>query len=81
MATLPQIPAYSANEVRPGDEPKETVINLMDGPSTLPGADHIREGIVIRPMLEAVSELTGTRKIAKSISEHYLLRRGGTELR
>jgi hypothetical protein len=53
----------------------------MDGPSTLPGADHIREGIVIRPMLEAVSELTGTRKIAKSISEHYLLRRGGTELR
>ena len=30
---------------------------------------------------EAISDLTGTRKIAKSISESYLLRRGGTELR
>ena len=64
-----------------GPYSKETVINLTDGPSTLPGADHIREGIVIRPVLEAISELTGTRKIAKSISESYLLRRGGTELR
>ena len=64
-----------------GPYSKETVISLTDGPSTLPGADHIREGIVIRPVLEAISELTGTRKIAKSISETYLLRRGGTELR
>ena len=64
-----------------GPYSKETVVSLTDGPSTLPGADHIREGIVIRPMIEAVSELTGTRKIAKSISERYLLRRGGTELR
>ena len=64
-----------------GPYSKETVISLTDGPSTLPGADHIREGVVIRPALEAISELTGTRKIAKSISETYLLRRGGTELR
>ncbi len=64
-----------------GPYSKEIVRRLTEGRSTLPGAEHIREGVVIRPVPEAVSSLTGTRKIAKSISESYLLRRGGTELR
>ena len=64
-----------------GPYSKEIVLGLTEGPSTLPGAGHTREGVVIRAMPEAVSDLTGTRKMAKSISESYLLRRGGTELR
>ena len=64
-----------------GPYSKKTVLSLTEGYSTLPGANHTREGVVIRAVPEAISDLTGTRKIAKSISESYLLRRGGTELR
>lgn len=39
---------------------------------------NIREGLVIRPVQEGVSEVTGGRKIAKLISEQYLLRKGDT---
>ncbi len=64
-----------------GPYSRETVLALTEGQTTLPGADHLREGVVIRAVPEAISSLTGTRKIAKSISEGYLLRRDGTELR
>lgn len=39
---------------------------------------NIREGLVIRPIQEGISEITGSRKIAKLISEQYLLRKGDT---
>ena len=64
-----------------GPYSRDMVNELTAGPSAVETADHFREGIVIRAVPEAMSELTGGRKIAKSISEEYLLRRGGTELR
>lgn len=39
---------------------------------------HIREGVVMRPVVEGRHPLIG-RKILKSVSEDYLLRKGGTE--
>ena len=50
----------------------------LDGPSAVPGADHIREGAVIRPLVERYDPRLG-RVIVKAVSERYLLRRGGTE--
>ena len=49
------------------------------GDSLLMGAHHIREGVVIRPMQEREDNKLG-RVILKSVSEDYLLRKGGTEL-
>ncbi len=42
-------------------------------------ADHIREGVVIRPMLERHSQVVGGRAIAKYVSPEYLTRNNGTE--
>lgn len=42
------------------------------------GGAHIREGIVIRPVMEAYSDVVGGRKIAKLISPDYLTRSGDT---
>jgi RNA ligase (TIGR02306 family) len=41
-------------------------------------ATNIREGVVIKPMMERVDDEIG-RVILKSVSEDYLLRKGGTE--
>jgi RNA ligase (TIGR02306 family) len=49
---------------------------LADGYSTF--ADHIREGIVIKPRAEAWHPKVG-RKVLKLVSEAYLLRNDGTE--
>lgn len=51
---------------------------LASGRSTLPEADNIREGVVVRPMMERISPLTNKRAIAKFISPDYLLRSGKT---
>jgi RNA ligase (TIGR02306 family) len=45
---------------------------------TIVGGDHIREGVVIKPVIERRSNEIG-RVILKSVSEDYLLRKGGTE--
>ena len=54
---------------------------LTDGKTYLGGGANIREGVVVKPIPEneCKSELTGHRKIAKSVSADYLLRKGGTE--
>ena len=49
---------------------------LTDGATTLGGA-HVREGVVVRPAAERVSEFG--RVILKSVSGKYLTRKGGTE--
>lgn len=46
---------------------------LVDGPSTIPGANHIREGIVVKP-LEPRTERYG-RVIGKLVSVDYLARK------
>ena len=39
----------------------------------------IREGVVIRPIKERFSEELNGRLVLKSISDDYVLRKGGTE--
>ena len=50
---------------------------LADGKTTM-GGDHIREGIVIKPVKERWNRKIG-RTIAKLVSQDYLLRPGGSE--
>ena len=50
---------------------------LTDGRTSL-RADHIREGVVVRPLAERESHEFG-RVVLKSVSGDYLTRRGGTE--
>jgi len=49
----------------------ETIKKLAIGKSEVPGADCIREGIVIRPMSERIDEKLG-RVIGKIVSPQYL---------
>lgn len=46
---------------------------------TMLGGNNIREGVVIRPIHERKDEI-GSRVVFKSVSEKYLLRKGGTEM-
>lgn len=55
----------------------ELVRAYTKGPTTVDG-DHVREGIVIKPMKERRHYKLG-RVILKSINEDYLLRKDGTE--
>jgi RNA ligase (TIGR02306 family) len=55
----------------------ETLAEHTDG-KTATGADHIREGVVVAPVVQRDHIRLG-RVIVKSVSEHYLLRKGGTE--
>lgn len=50
---------------------------LTDGKTSLKG-DHVREGVVVKPLKERESDEFG-RVILKSVSGDYLTRRGGTE--
>ncbi|MDH3037678.1 RNA ligase (ATP) [Streptomyces griseoincarnatus] len=58
----------------------ERVMELAGGRETVSGRElHIREGVVIRPVTERHSPVTGGRAIAKAVSPAYLTRKGGTE--
>lgn len=52
---------------------------VASGLTVLGDGEHIREGIVIRPEKETHSNILGGRKIAKLVSDDYVLRQGGTE--
>jgi len=69
---LPRVP-----ELYWGAYDSATVDQLCDGKTKIPGADHIREGFVIKPMMER--QVHGARVIFKMVGEKYLLRKGGTE--
>jgi RNA ligase (TIGR02306 family) len=56
---------------------KEVMLEHTSGVDTLSGK-HIREGVVIKPIKERTNTELG-RVILKSVSEEYLLRKGGTE--
>ncbi|WP_457027919.1 RNA ligase (ATP) [Kitasatospora sp. P5_F3] len=57
-----------------------TVLALADGRETFSGRElHLREGVVVRPVVERYSPVTGGRAIAKVVSGAYLTRKGGTE--
>ena len=57
---------------------REKMRELTDG-KTAAGGDNIREGIVIRPTEEDRYDVVAGRVVFKSVSERYLLRKGGTE--
>lgn len=52
----------------------EALVSLADGPSTVYGADHIREGCVVKPMVPRWHESCG-RVILKLVSVDYLSRK------
>jgi RNA ligase (TIGR02306 family) len=70
-----------------GPYSKAKVLELTDGPTTMHKAKarglekpaHIREGVVVKSAVEDQHPHFG-RKIAKSVSSDYLLRKNGTEL-
>ena len=47
------------------------IVELSKGKSTIPGADHIREGVVVRPVVERLNPKVG-RVILKYVSDDYL---------
>ncbi len=62
-----------------GEFSKELMLELTDGTETVSGDEkNIREGIVIKPHTER-RDLELGRVALKSVSEKYLLRKGGTE--
>lgn len=68
-AALPWVPVLYSGPW--GDELRA----LAEGPSTVPGANHVREGIVIRPIRERHHEGVG-RVLLKLHGQGYLLRKG-----
>ncbi|MER6517624.1 MULTISPECIES: RNA ligase (ATP) [unclassified Streptomyces] len=58
----------------------DTVLEVATGRESVSGrAVHLREGVVIRPVVERYSPVVGGRAIAKAVSPAYLTRKGGTE--
>ncbi|MGW6015023.1 RNA ligase (ATP) [Streptomyces sp. NPDC055210] len=56
------------------------VLEFTSGRETVSGQGiHLREGVVIRPVTERYSPVTGGRAVAKAVSPAYLTRKGGTE--
>lgn len=51
------------------------LLSMAEGPSIVPGANHVREGFVVRPVIERYTHMG--RVILKHIGEGYLLRKGG----
>ncbi|GGW69180.1 RNA ligase (ATP) [Streptomyces griseoloalbus] len=63
-----------------GPYDSERVLGIASGRETVSGRElHLREGVVIRPVVERHSPVTGGRAIAKAVSPAYLTRKGGTE--
>lgn len=58
----------------------DLVLEVAEGRETVSGRElHLREGVVIRPVTERYSPVTGGRAVAKAVSPAYLTRKGGTE--
>ena len=77
VAKIPMVPLLYS-----GPYSKAVVLKHTDGPTTLhdgKSKPHIREGVVVKSAIEKRHKSLG-RKIAKSVSDAYLLRKGGTEL-
>lgn len=58
---------------------KEVMLKYTDGYETVSGKElHIREGVVVRPSRERRCDEIGRVQL-KSVSDNYLIRKGGTE--
>lgn len=56
-----------------GPYSNEEVVKYVDGPSTIPGANHIREGVVVKPVKERCDPEIGRVQL-KIVSNEYLMR-------
>lgn len=63
----------TAPELYRGPYDAEAVAAMAEGQSTLPGANHVREGVVVKPLTERRSSTIG-RVFLKQPGEGYLLR-------
>lgn len=63
-----------------GEYSERIIKELTEGETRLNNAEHIREGVVIKPSGEGLFHDEIGRVILKNVSEAYLLRKGGTEL-
>ncbi|WP_067541447.1 RNA ligase (ATP) [Nocardia crassostreae] len=73
--TVPRVPVLYE-----GPYDAELLLALAEGKETVSGsAANIREGLVVRPVVEPQSPILGGRAIGKIVSNAYLLRDGGTE--
>jgi len=70
---LPTVPVLFEG---PYDEAR--LLELAEGSTVVGAGAHIREGLVVRPVVERRSEATGGRVIAKFVSGAYLTRKGTT---
>lgn len=67
-------------ELYRGPYSHDAIVAAANGKETVSGKElHIREGVVVRPLVERHSDVTGGRAIGKWVSDAYLLRKGGTE--
>jgi RNA ligase (TIGR02306 family) len=57
----------------------ETLYKAAHGKTLIAGVDHIREGGVVKPVVERTDDFAG-RVSFKFVSEDYLTRKGGSEL-
>lgn len=71
---MPMVPTLFEG---PYDE--AALMAVAEGTTVLGGGAHIREGVVVRPVVERRSEVTGGRAIGKFVSDAYLTRKGATE--
>jgi RNA ligase (TIGR02306 family) len=69
---IPMVPELYRGEYLPG-----VIEPLAEGKSTIAG--HIREGFVIKPLINRIHYAVGGRVILKLVSEAYLLRKDGSE--
>ena len=69
MLTAIGVPVVPLLEEMPFDF--DAVCELAEGPSTVPGADHVREGCVVRPVKERWHQTIG-RVILKVVGSGYL---------
>ena len=67
---LPMVP-----ELYRGPYDATSIAAMAEGPSTLAGADHVREGVVVKPLVERWDQEVG-RVFLKQPGEGYLLRKG-----
>ena len=84
LAMLDWVPETLGLETVPrlhvGPIDDELIEELTNGNETVSGTSaNIREGIVIKPLMPRVDDEIG-RVVLKSVSEDYLLRKGGSEL-
>jgi RNA ligase (TIGR02306 family) len=76
LAGVLEIPTVP--EIYYGPYDKDTMLLHSIGNSKIQGANHIREGVVVKPLKER-EDNRGRRVVYKSISPAYSLRKGGTE--